>query len=84
MDEVSLSIAAAVEQHNVTTAEITQRVQHTADSAEKVALQITDVSGMADSTDEVAASLTGLASKLSDESHKLRNESTRFMTRLVA
>jgi methyl-accepting chemotaxis protein len=84
MDEVSLSIAAAVEEHNVTTAEITARVQETADGAELVARQITDVSSMADSTDEVASSLTGLADKLAQESNILRSESTKFMARLVA
>jgi methyl-accepting chemotaxis protein len=84
MDEVALSIAAAVEQHNVTTAEITSRVQETADGAERVARQISDVSSMADTTEEVAASLSGLAEKMANEAGSLRRESDRFMSRLVA
>ncbi len=84
MDEVALSIAAAVEQHNVTTAEITARVQETADGAERVAQQISDVSTMADTTEEVAARLSGLADKMAGEAGSLRRESDRFMSRLVA
>jgi methyl-accepting chemotaxis protein len=84
VDEASLSIASAVEQHNVTTAEITARVEATANRAEEVARQINDVSLMADSTDEVATSLRSLAERLSDEANALRHESERFMQRIAA
>jgi methyl-accepting chemotaxis protein len=84
VDEASLSIASAVEQHNVTTAEITSRVEATANKAEEVARQINDVSLMADSTDEVAMTLNSLAEKLAEEANSLRRESERFMARVAA
>jgi methyl-accepting chemotaxis protein len=84
VDEASLSIASAVEQHNVTTAEITARVEATANKAEEVARQINDVSLMADSTDEVAMTLNSLADKLAEEANSLRRESEKFMARLAA
>ncbi|MGL4728159.1 MAG: methyl-accepting chemotaxis protein [Bosea sp. (in: a-proteobacteria)] len=84
VDEASLSIASAVEQHNVTTAEITQRVEETANRAENVARQITDISLMADSTDDVAVKLKSLAEHLSAEANSLRKESERFMNRIAA
>jgi methyl-accepting chemotaxis protein len=84
VDEASLSIASAVEQHNVTTAEITARVEATANRAEEVARQINDVSLMADSTDEVAMTLNSLAEKLAEEANSLRHESERFMARVAA
>ncbi len=84
VDEASLSIASAVEQHNVTTAEITARVEDTANRAEGVARQINDVSLMADSTDEVAATLRSLAERLANEANTLRSESERFMRRIAA
>jgi methyl-accepting chemotaxis protein len=84
VDEASLSIASAVEQHNVTTAEITARVEATANKAEEVARQINDVSLMADSTDEVATTLNSLAERLAEEANSLRRESERFMARVAA
>jgi methyl-accepting chemotaxis protein len=84
VDQASLSIATAVEQHNVTTAEITARVEETANRAEEVARQINDVSLMADSTDEVATTLNSLAVQLAEESKSLRRENERFMARIAA
>jgi methyl-accepting chemotaxis protein len=84
VDEVAIAIAAAVEQHNVTTAEINVRVRESVDTAAIVIGQIEEVSNMAETTGTIATDLDRLAGKLSHQVTHLRSETERLIGNLAA
>ncbi|MGL4976369.1 MAG: methyl-accepting chemotaxis protein, partial [Bosea sp. (in: a-proteobacteria)] len=84
VDEVAVAIAAAVEQHNVTTAEINMRVRESVDTAGVVIGQIEEVSSMAETTGSIASDLDRLAGKLSHQVTHLRSETERLIGTLAA
>jgi methyl-accepting chemotaxis protein len=84
VDEVATSIAAAVEQHDVTTADINQRIQTTVADSVVVAHQIEEVAGMASSTREVSEDLAVLSAKMENEARHLSAEMVAFMAKIAA
>ena len=84
VDEVAVAIAAAVEQHNVTTVEINMRVRESVDTASVVIGQIEEVSSMAETTGSIATDLDRLAGKLSHQVTHLRSETERLIGTLAA
>ncbi len=84
VDEVAVAIAAAVEQHNVTTVEINMRVRESVDTASVVIGQIEEVSSMAETTGSIANDLDRLAGKLSHQVTHLRSETERLIGTLAA
>jgi methyl-accepting chemotaxis protein len=84
VDEVATSIAAAVEQHDVTTADINQRIQSTVSDSVEVAHQIEEVAGLASSTREVSEDLAALSAKMEGEARHLSDEMREFMAKIAA
>jgi methyl-accepting chemotaxis protein len=84
VDEVATSIAAAVEEHDVTTADINQRIQTTVADSVLVAHQIEEVAGLASSTREVSEDLAALSAKMEREAQHLSDEMRAFMAKIAA
>jgi methyl-accepting chemotaxis protein len=76
---IAASIAAAVEQQGVATAEIARNVAETAAAANEITYRITDVSGEAERTGGHAAEVLGHAAALRDLIGQLRQEVTRIV-----
>jgi methyl-accepting chemotaxis protein len=84
VDAAAVSIASAVEQHNVTTATISERVRLAVIGSAEAVAQIENVATAADSTGQIADDLDGLARKLSGEASHLKSETSRLIERLTA
>jgi methyl-accepting chemotaxis protein len=84
VDTAAVSIASAVEQHNVTTATISERVREAVVGSAQAVAQIENVATAADTTGQIADDLDGLARKLSGEASHLKSETNRLIERLTA
>lgn len=84
VDSTAISIASAVEEHNVTTAEISERVREAVIGSANVVAQIEDMAIAAEATGTIAKDLDELASKLSGEASRLKSETSLLIERLTA
>ncbi len=79
INEMSASIAGAVEQQGAATGEIARNVQQASDGTRKVAGNITGVAEAATQTGQMAVSLTGATAALSKELDALQGEIQGFL-----
>lgn len=82
--ETSTTIAAAVEEQNAVTGEITRNVQQAAKGTEEISENITGVASAASQTDSVAATVLTVAKNLSEQAESLRHEVDHFLSSLNA
>lgn len=80
IDEVSSSIAAAVEEQNAATDEIARSVQQVANDTREVSHTIGGVNDAANNTDSAARQVLGAAGMLSRQADELRRKVERFLT----
>ncbi|AWL99846.1 methyl-accepting chemotaxis protein [Bradyrhizobium amphicarpaeae] len=79
MSEISSTIAAAVEEQGAATQEISRNIQHAAQGTSDVSANIGDVQRGAGETGAASAQVHSAAQSLSQESHRLKSEVTRFL-----
>jgi methyl-accepting chemotaxis protein len=82
--EIASGIAAAMEEQGAATQEIARNVQQAAQGTSKVASNITDVNRGAGETGSASAQVLSSAQSLSQESHHLKAEVTRFLSTVRA
>ncbi len=79
INEITVAIAAAIEEQGAATGEISRNVQQAADGTREVSSNIADVSAAANQTDTAAGQVLSLATSLSSESDRLRQEVATFI-----
>jgi methyl-accepting chemotaxis protein len=79
INQISTTIAAAVEQQGVATKEIASNVQQAANNSEEVARNVTDMSASSRETGESAHQMMAATSELSRQSEVLRLEVDKFL-----
>jgi methyl-accepting chemotaxis protein len=84
ISEISGAIAAAVEQQDATTKEISRNVMEAARGTSEVATSITDVSKGASHTGSASSQVLTSAKKLAGESQNLNREVERFLATVRA
>jgi methyl-accepting chemotaxis protein len=84
MNEISTTIAAAVEQQGSATREIARNVQETAQHTSAVTHSITDVARSAGDTGATAERVLGAATDLSQQADRLTSEVSKFLTSIRA
>ena len=84
INEISTSIASAVEQQSASTSEIGRNVQQTATATTDVSGNIGGVTEAADSTGRAAVEILTAASKLAVQSDSLRSEVDKFLGQVRA
>jgi len=82
MDEISTTVASAIEQQSAATAEISQNVHEAARSTHDVSGHISVVAEVAIATGQSAADLRSASAELVTESGRLRQEVDDFVTRV--
>ncbi|WP_349371270.1 methyl-accepting chemotaxis protein [Salinarimonas sp.] len=78
------TVAAAAEQQNATTGEIARNVAEAASGTQDVSRTITDVSGQANRTGELSASVHASSSALTERSGALRHAMEAFVAKVRA
>jgi methyl-accepting chemotaxis protein len=84
VNEISASIAAAVEEQSAATREITRNVQQAATGTENVSRHISGVSEAADHAGSAATQVLSAANDLAGQSASLRGEVDRFLSTIRA
>ena len=84
MQEISTTIAAAVEEQGAATSEIVRNVQQAADGTGRVTASIGDVTSAARDTGATASQVLSAATDLTHQSTQLRAEVERFLATLRA
>jgi methyl-accepting chemotaxis protein len=84
VNEISSSIASAVEEQTAATQEITRNVQQAAGGTRDVSKNITGVSEAVDKAGNAAAAVTHAADGLAAQANALRHEVDQFLARLRA
>jgi methyl-accepting chemotaxis protein len=84
VNEISSSIASAVEEQTAATQEITRNVQQAASGTRDVSRNITGVSEAVDKAGGAAAAVTHAADGLAAQANALRREVDQFLARLRA
>ena len=84
MNEISTSIAAAMEQQGAATQEIARNVEQTAHGTALVSQNISGVTQVVDDTGAASAQLLGAATELSTQAELLRNEVGTFLSAIRA
>ncbi len=84
VNEISTTIASAMEQQGAATQEITRNVQEAADSARNVSFNINGVSSAVETTGRAAVELLGEADKLADQARTLQVEVGDFLATVRA
>ena len=84
VNEISASIATAVEEQDAATKEIARNVQQTAVGTDEVLRNINAVTEIARETGTAAEQVLGAAGKLSSHSSQLRSEVDRFLAMVRA
>ncbi|NVO14183.1 MAG: cache domain-containing protein [Rhodoplanes sp.] len=84
VNEISSSIAAAVEEQNAATKEITRNVQQAASGTRDVSQNITGISGAIEEAGVAAADVTQAADGLAGQAETLRQEVDQFLATLRA
>ena len=84
IDQISTTIAAAVEEQGAATTEITRNTHEAARGTQEVSSNVAGVSEGANRTGEVAATVLGSADALRQQAEALRAEVTAFLTEIRA
>ena len=84
INEIATTISSAVEEQGAATQEIAKNVQEAASGTEGVTRNIAEVDAATTETTEAAGRVTTLASDLSSEATKLRQEIESFLTSVKA
>jgi methyl-accepting chemotaxis protein len=84
VNEISASIATAVEEQDAATKEIARNVQQAAAGTDDVLRNITAVAEIARDAGSAADQVLGAAGKLTDQSALLRREVDRFLAMVRA
>lgn len=84
LNEISTTIAAAVEQQGAATQDISSNVQQAATSTEEVSRNASDVTRTAQETGAAAGEMTAASSELSRQAEVLRREIDTFLTNVRA
>ncbi|HYH22687.1 MAG TPA: methyl-accepting chemotaxis protein [Azospirillum sp.] len=82
ISDISANVAAAVEQQGEATAEISRNIQQAATGTQQVTTHIGGVTVAAREVGTHASHVLGAASDLSGQSHMLRSEVERFITKV--
>ncbi len=83
INEVSNTIAAAVEQQDAATREIASSVQHASSGAAEVSSNIVGISQAADDTGRIATRVNQASHSISAQVDTLRNEVQQFLAQVV-
>ncbi|SDJ29436.1 methyl-accepting chemotaxis protein [Bradyrhizobium sp. Rc2d] len=84
LSEISSAIAAAVEEQGAATQEIARNVQQAAQGTQQVSSNITDVQRGATETGTASSQVLSAAQMLSNDSNRLKNEVSKFLTNVRA
>jgi len=84
LSEISSAIAAAVEEQGAATQEIARNVQQAAQGTQQVSSNITDVQRGATETGTASSQVLSAAQMLSNDSGRLKNEVSKFLTNVRA
>src|SRR5262249_3746494 len=84
MSEISATIAAAIQEQDASTEEISRNIQQIAESAEMVASNMAGVPRSAGETGEASSQMLASANSLSRESTLLKTEVDGFLARVRA
>ena len=84
ISEISSAIAAAVEEQDAMTREISRNVRDAADGTAQVAINVTDVNQGARETGSASAQVLSSAQSLSNDSRRLKVEVERFLASVRA
>jgi methyl-accepting chemotaxis protein len=84
IDEISGAIAAAVEEQSAATREISNNAQQAATGTDEVNRNITGVSNAANDASGASGQVLSAASRLSEESDRLRSEVNTFIAKVRA
>ncbi|MGJ4887354.1 methyl-accepting chemotaxis protein [Bradyrhizobium sp. HKCCYLRH3099] len=79
LSEIAATVAAAVEEQGAATAEISRNIQHAATGTQEVSSNITQVQRGATETGDTSNQVLTAARQLSGDSHKLKQEVSRFL-----
>jgi methyl-accepting chemotaxis protein len=79
VNNISTTIAAAVEEQGAATREIAENIQRTADRVQQVSSNVSEVRNMATATNEGARSVTNSAQEFSNQSRTLQSEVEGFL-----
>ncbi|HQS46301.1 MAG TPA: methyl-accepting chemotaxis protein, partial [Xanthobacteraceae bacterium] len=82
--DVTGAISSAIEEQRVATSEIAGNTHRAAEGASQVTVNMTEVGKAAGSTGSAATQLMSLSSALSEQSHSMETEVTRFVSSLRA
>ncbi|MGL3110965.1 methyl-accepting chemotaxis protein [Bradyrhizobium sp. BR 1432] len=84
LSEISSAIAAAVEEQGAATQEIARNVQQAAQGTQQVSSNIADVQRGATETGTASSQVLSAAQMLSNDSTRLKNEVSKFLTNVRA
>ena len=84
INEVSVTVTAAVEEQSATTTEISRSVQQVAEGTGEISSSISKANDTAQETNEAAATVLNAAGELSSQTKALREEVERFVAGLRA
>ena len=84
LSEISSTIAAAVEEQGAATQEISRNVQQAARGTHQVSSNISDVQRGATETGSASSQVLSAAQTLSGDSHRLKEEVSKFLTSVRA
>jgi len=84
INEIASAIAAAIEEQNATTGEITRNVQQAAQGTEEVSGNIVQVNQAATQTGTAATQVLGASNELSQQAEALRREVETFLANIRA
>jgi methyl-accepting chemotaxis protein len=84
MSEISSTIASAVEEQGAATQEISRNVQQAAQGTMAVSSNIADVQRGASETGAASSQVFTAARSLSQDSNRLKNEVSRFLSNVRA
>ncbi|PWC41914.1 methyl-accepting chemotaxis protein [Azospirillum sp. TSO22-1] len=84
INEIASTIAAAIEEQNATTGEITRNVQQAAQGTEEVSTNVVQVNQAATQTGTAATQVLGASSELSQQAEALRREVETFLANIRA
>jgi methyl-accepting chemotaxis protein len=84
INDISSAIAAAIEEQNATTGEITRNVQQAAQGTEEVSRNVRDVNQAAEQTGAAASQVLSASGELSKQAEGLKREVETFLTSIRA
>jgi len=84
INEIASAIAAAIEEQNATTGEITRNVQQAAQGTEEVSTNVVQVNQAATQTGTAATQVLGASNELAQQAETLKQEVESFLARIRA